>query len=898
MSWLTRLVNVFRAARLQDDIDEELRLHLEARIEELEARGLAPEEAAREARRRFGDALRHREESRDVKLLPWLEAIVQDARFGARMLGKEKAVTGAAVVSLSLAIGAATAAFSLIEALVLRPLPVADPDRLVYLTYGGRTPDGTTEVDEAFSYPLFERLRTAGRSRVDLFGVSYQGPRTAVFDNSGGREEKVRPQFISGDTFAQLGTRAALGRLLTPEDDERPGAHPVAVLSHAFWTRRFGGSPSVLGRWVTVEEREKTAVQIVGVAEEGLTGTEPGRLTDIWLPNMMKDPEVLAASDWQWFRIWGRLKPGIEPESARQALQPAFAAFRRERAATFPPDEAKERIAWFVETPLEVRSAARGPSDLRQSFERPLVVLAAVAGLVLLIACSNVANLLLARATARESEMALRLSIGAGRGRVVQQVLVESGMLAVAASLVGLAFAVLAGPRIVGWLSPTGDPAYLDLRLNPTVLGFATALSALTTILFGTAPALRASAVAPFPGLKAAGGRHSAGRGLLRPLVATQVGFTFVVLFLAGLLVVSFQRMVRFDPGFSKEGVVLFTIEAKELRKGGARAHAIWRELQDRVRQLGGVETASFSGWGLLRGWGWSGSVRVPGREPDAVEPCYLAVSPGFFETMRMPLLAGRDFRPGDAEAERPSAVVVNETFARRYFPGADPVGRKFARVEAGNELVPQEVVGLVHDAKYRSLREPTAPTVYVPQQAEDYATLEVRAAGDPLGIAARVRDEIGRVHPAFHVADVTTQAALVDETLLRERLLAVLSAFFGAVALLLAAVGLYGVLSYGVVRRTKEIGIRVALGARPGRIAAFVLRDVARLVAIGLVLGAAAGYPVSGLVASLLFEVRPSDLGSLAAPALFLLLAAVLSAWPAARRAVRLDPVTALRYE
>src|SRR5262245_30863494 len=334
MSWLTRLVNVFRADHLQDEIDEELRFHLDARAEQLVAQGLSPDEAAREARRRFGDALRRREESLDVKLVPWLETIVQDVRFGARILGKEKVVTGAAVVSLSLAIGATTAAFSLIEALVLRPLPVADPGRLVYFSQGGRTLDGAAEQYESFSYPLFERLRAAGRSHVDLFAMSYQSPLTAVFDDSGGREEKIRPQFVSGDAFALLGTKAALGRLLTPEDDERPGSHAVAVLSHAFWTRRFGRSPAVLGRWVTVEEKDKTPVQIVGVAEEGLTGTEPGRLTDLWLPNMMKDAETRAAPEWSWFRVWGRLKPGVEPEAARQALQPAFAAFRRELAAT------------------------------------------------------------------------------------------------------------------------------------------------------------------------------------------------------------------------------------------------------------------------------------------------------------------------------------------------------------------------------------------------------------------------------------------------------------------------------------------------------------------------------------------------------------------------------------
>jgi predicted permease len=898
MSWRSRLVNAFRADRLADELDEELRFHLEARTAELVAKGWAKDAAAREARRRLGDPLRHRETSRDVKVLAGLEAILQDARFGLRLLRKDAVVTGAAVVSLALAIGACTAAFSLIEALVLRPLPVSAPERLVYLAFAGDRWDGTNDENASFSYPLFERLRDAGRPVVDLFGVSYQGMRTAVFDDSGGREEKVRPQFVSGDAFAVLGVQPALGRLLTAEDDATPGARPVAVLSHAFWTRRFGRDPSVLGRWVSLEGRKSAHVQIVGVAGEGLTGTEPGRLTDLWVPNAMREPEALTRPDWQWFRVWGRLRPGVEPETVRSALQGTLTAFRRERAATFRTDESPGRIARFIAAPLIVHSAARGPSDLRDDFERPLLVLAAVAGLVLLIACSNVANLLLARAAARDGEMALRLSIGADRARVVQQVLVESGILAAASSLLGLAVGVATAPWIVGWLSPAGDPAYLDLRLDAPVVGFAVLLSALATVLFGLAPALRASSVAPGPGLKGSGGRHTAGGGLLRPLVAVQVGVAFVVLFLGLLLVSSFGRLAAFDAGFDKQGVVLFDVDAKDLRKGGARALAVWRELEDRVRGLAGVEAAGSSTWGLFSGSGWSEEVRFPGRETGDEEPYYLAVSPGFFETLRMRLLAGRDFRPADADPEQPTAVVVNESFARRYFPGEDALGRRFARVETSKELLPQEVVGVVRDAKYRSLREPTRPTVYLPLRAEGSATLEVRAGGDPLAIAAAVREEIGRVHPGFRVVDVNTQAALVDETLLRERLLAVLSAFFAIVALLLAAVGLYGVLSYGVVRRTKEIGIRMALGARPGGVAAFVVGDVLRLVAIGLFLGAAAGYAASGAIASLLFEVRPSDARSFAGPGLFLLAAAVLAAWPAARRAARLDPMVALRCD
>jgi predicted permease len=373
------------------------------------------------------------------------------------------------------------------------------------------------------------------------------------------------------------------------------------------------------------------------------------------------------------------------------------------------------------------------------------------------------------------------------------------------------------------------------------------------------------------------------------------MGFSFVVLFVAGLLLVSFLKLARLDPGFTKEGLVLFGIEAKEFRPGGANARAVWQQLQDAVEHLPEVKAASLSAWGLFAGSGWSTGIRVPGREADASEPYFLAVSSGFFETMGLRLIDGRGFQPRDAEA--PRAVVVNEAFARRYFAGETPLGRHFSRVDRDN-LVDQEIVGLARDAKYNSLRETTAPTVYVPLQAKGNAALEVRTATDPVSLAARLRPEIARVHPAFRLTDVTTQSALIDGTLVRERLLALLSGFFATVALVLAAVGLYGVLSYAVARRTREIGIRLALGARPAAVVRLVVGDVAVLVALGLVAGVASGLALAQLLTSLLFEVRPSDFWSLALPLGWLLFAAALAALPAALRAVRVDPTVALRYE
>ncbi len=894
MSWLSRLANVFRDDSLSRDLDDELRFHVEARTEDLVRRGLTRRDAEREARRRLGNPLLLREMSRDVKLLPRLESILRDVRFGLRMLGKHRVVTGAAVASLSLAIGAGTAAFSLIDALVLRPLPVREPERLVYLSV---TPPGVEAQErDSFNYPLFERFRDGARPRADLFGASYQGIlRPVVFDDPGGEEEKIRLQWISGDAFAVLGVKPALGRLLSAADDQRPGAHPVAVLSHGFWTRRFGQSPSVLGRWLTLKEKEKQ-LQIVGVAQEGFSGVEPGVRTDLWAPNMMYDQAALTRPDWHWFRIWGRIRPDVTPEQLRGALQPTFAAFLRERADTFRPDEPRDRLDRHLRTPLNVRSAANGPSVLRRDFERPLWILALVAGLVLLIACSNVANLLIARAAARGSEMALRVSIGAGRGRLIQQVLVESALLAGAACVAGLALASVMAPAIVQRLSPADNPAYLDLRLDGRALAFLSVVCAATTFLFGLAPALRASAVSPSDALKAEGGKRLTGLGPLRPLVAAQMGVSFVVLFVAGLLLLSFQRLTSIDPGFAKTGVVLLTIEAKSLKEG-ERARAAGLQLQDRVRGLSGVRSVSLSAWGLFSGSGWTTSIRVAGREPDSFEPYFLEVSPGFFETMRIPMRGGRELAAPDTQPEHPTAVVVNEAFARRYFPGEDPLGKRFERVER-SDTVPQEIVGLAGDAKYNDLREVTPPTVYVPLGGVHMATLQVRTTTDPMALASMLRTEIPRIHPALRVTDVTLQSTLIDNTLIRERLLALLSGFFALVAVALVAVGLYGVLSYSVVRRTREIGIRVALGARRLRIVRLVVRDVTLPSVLGVATGLLGGTFLARLLAALLFEVEPFGLGSLGLPLGCLLLVSALAALPPVLRATRVDPAVALRYE
>ncbi len=554
MSWFSRFVSVIRSDRLNRDLDDEIRFHLDARTEEYTRAGLSIDEASARARREFGSPALIRDASRDIKLLPRIESMLRDVSFALRMWRRNKLATGAALVSLSLAIGACTAAFSLIDALILRALPVDDPQTLIYVALRGPTDarDGLS-----FNYPLFREMRAAGRQQVRLFAVSDQARRDAVFDDSG-QVEKVYGQWVSGDAFAILGVKPALGRVLASTDDINPGQHPVAVLSYDFWTRRFAGSPDVLGRWVTIREKP---LQIVGVAAKGFTGVEPGIMTDLWAPTMMWDDRAISDPDTRWFRIWGRMQAGVAQERASTVLQSVFTSFARDQVAR-RPEESGDRLEQFLQTRVHLRSAATGISGLRESFARALWVLGALAALVLLVASMNVASLLVARAAARQREMALRASIGAGRGRLIQQALIESGLLALASCALGAAFSVVATPKIVSMTSTSAANVRLDVWPDWRVLVFLGGMGILVTFLFGLAPALHAAAAPPADALKSGGGRHTTRVGLFRPLVAAQIAFSFVVLFVGGLCLASFAKLLRTDLGFDANNLVLVNVTA------------------------------------------------------------------------------------------------------------------------------------------------------------------------------------------------------------------------------------------------------------------------------------------------------------------------------------------------
>ncbi len=885
MSLWSRIANVFRGDRLSREIDEELQSHIEEAIEQ----GRDPAEA----HRALGAALRLREESRDVRLVAWLDSLRADAIFGWRQLMKRKATSAAAILSLALGIGACTGAFRLIDALLLRPLPVSEPGQLYALARQYVGPDGKPQTYDSWAYPAFRLMRAAVKDQAELMAISYS-ERTDVTYGSDAEFEKAYRQYISGWMFSSFGLRPAAGRLFTESDDSKPGAHPYAVLSYDYWTSRFGRDPKVIGRTFRIGN---DLYEIIGVGPERFTGTEPGTVIDIFIPTMMHP--AVPAPDWTWMRTLARVKPGVALEPLRAKLDATSRAFEGERSKGFG-GMSKEQIKEFLDQKLLLEPAAAGISDLQNDYRTWLVALSVLVALVLLIACVNVANLMTAQAASRAREMALRVSIGAGRARLVQLVLLESAWLALLAAALGGVFAWWATPAVVSMINPPDNPARLFLPADWRVLGFGLVLTVGVMLLFGLAPALRASGVKPVSALKGGEDPHSR-RRVMRALIAVQTAFCFLVLFVAGLFVATFDHLSNRPTGFSADRVL--TLETVTVRP---QPPALWDQVAEHLRTLAGVESVGIASTVLLGGWGsWNNFISVNGAPPNGVLAYMLRASPGWIEAMKIPLLEGRDFRPGDTY---PGFAIVNRTFAKTYFNGEDPVGKPFEVVFSGGWRLRFECVGLVGDVTYRDIREPFLPQVYVPFHSIDakgvlqpisQGTFIVRTSGtNPMALASLLRREVPRARPEFRVSNIRTQAAINQSHTVRERLLARLALFFGMVALLLAGVGLYGVLDYSVLQRRKEIGIRMALGAQAGDLARRVTVEVFSMVLAGALAGLALGMASARYIEALLFQVKPTDPAMLALPSLAILAAALLAALPPVIHAVQTDPLTVLRSE
>ena len=886
MSLWSRIANVVRGNRLSREIDEEFESHIAGAIEQ----GRDPAEA----RRAFGSPLRYREESRDVRLIAWIESLRADAVFGWRQLSKNSVTSAAAILSLALAIGACTSAFRLIDALLLRPLPVTDPERLYVLAVEKLNAEGKPITGYSFSYPFFREMRAAVKEQAELLAVSY-AQRTDVTYQSDQEMEKAHVQYVSGWIFGSLGVRPALGRVLTENDDLTPGAHPYAVLSHDYWTQRFGQDPQVIGRTFRLGN---DLCEIVGVAEEGFTGTEPGIVISIFIPTMMKPERTIASASAFWFRTLLRPKPDAAVESIAERLQITFRTLEEERLKGFRdiPEQRRAQLSHFK---LSAEPAASGVSTMQEDYQLPLTVLGALVLLVLLIACVNVANLMSAQAAARSRDVALRVSIGAGRARLVQLVLAESALLAFAAAAIGWLFAWWSAPFVVSMLNPPDNPARLILPADWRVFGFGLALALCVTILFGLAPALGASAVRPVSVLKGGEDPHSR-RRLMHALVAVQAAFCFLVLFLAGLFVTTFDRLSNVRMGFSAQGLLTLDTVAQP-----SQLPAFWDQMREHLRSTPGVEAVALAEWPLLSGMLSNSYIWINGAPADEELTYFVPVSPGWMDTMKIPVRAGADFRAGDTH---PGVAIVNDAFAKQFLNRENPVGRSFERTGPGGQRIPFKIVGLVGDVRDRDLRNPVPPTVYVPLNSLDgegalpprrRATFVVRTSGDdPLTLAPVLRQAVSQARAQFRVSNIRTQEEIIDLHTLRERLLAMLALFFAAVALLLAAVGLYGVLHYSVVQRRREIGIRMALGAQAFDVARQVTSGVLAMVFAGALAGLALGMGAVRYIEALFYEVKATDLPMLALPSLAILAATVLAALPAVIRAVRTDPAATLRAE
>ncbi len=879
MSLLSRISNLFRTGRLEREIDEELAAHLAEAAEE--------GREAEESRRSLGSALHHREESRDARIVVWLDSLRADVVFGCRQLLKRKVTSAAAILSLALAIGACTSAFRLIDALLLRPLPVAHPERLYSLAREVFF-DGKLQSYDDWAYPDLQLMRKAAQDQAVLIAVSY-AQRTDLTYRSDAEMEKATVQYVSGLMFPTFGLRPELGRLFSGNDDLKPGGHPYAVLSYDYWTRRFGQDRTVIGKTFQMAGR---LYEIVGVGPPRFTGTETGTVTEVFVPAMMHPGAV--HDDWTWHRTLAQVKPGVVLEPLRAKLDATSKAFETERSKGFT-DMSKKDIEAFLDQKVIIRRAAAGASTVQHDYERSLIALGVLVALVLLIACANVANLMTAQAASRAREMALRVSIGAGRMRLIQLVLVEGAMVALLAAALGSVFAWWSAPVVVGMINPPDNPVRLFLPADWRVLCFGVALTLAVTLLFGIMPALRASATKPASALKGGEDPH-ARRRLMHVLVAAQVAFCFLVLFMAGLFASTFQHLSHKPIGFNADRLlVVDTVTHQPV------APVFWDQVADHLREVPGVQKVAIAAWPLLGGNGWNGFVSINGAPPNSVLADFLAVSPGFTDTMRIHFVDGRDFLPGETW---PGAAIINETFARQFFGNRNPIGQSIAK----SGVPPCKVVGVVRDAPYRNVHEPISPVAFVPihavnekgePQGRSDAVFMVRTAiSDPMALASILRREVPQARAEFRVSNIRTQAELVRSQTLRERLLATLGLFFAAVALMLAGIGLYGVLDYSVLQRRREIGIRMAIGAQAGSIARLVSAEMTAMVVAGAVAGVALGVGSVSYIEALLYQVKPTDWRELLSPLIIIIAGGAAASLPAIIRAVRVDPAVTLRME
>jgi putative ABC transport system permease protein len=892
MAWFSRIRNLFRSDDLSREIDREMEFHIAERTDDLVARGMRLGAARYEARRRFGNYGTQKERTRERDLFTFVYTIATDLRYTFRALRATPAFAVVAVLSLGLGIGANTAIFTLINAVLLRSLPVSHPEELVVVVRG--------EGGEEFTNPLWEAIR----DRQDVFsGAAAYSTSTFNLAN-GGEARRVPSSWVSGDFFPMLGVQPVVGRLLSHTDDFR-GCPAVAVISANFWQSEYAGAADVIGKTIQLEGKP---FPIVGVVDPDFFGVAVGQQTSIYTP-ICAEPIVsgnagaLEQRSFWWINILARPKPGLTLEQVRSRIASLSGDVARSTLPSNWPATATEQ---YLKSTLGVEPGAAGLSDVRTQYRKALWVLMSVVGLVLLIACANVANLLLARAAAREREMAVRLALGAGRRRLIGQLLTESVVLSLLGAAAGTAFAMWGTRVLVRMMSTSNRAVWLDLSIDLRVLGFTIAVAMATGILFGLAPAWRARRVDPHTAMKSHGRGFAEGHsrfGVGKALVVSQVALSLVLVVGAALLLGSWRRMATTNPGFQSDGVLVVRTAFRRSDSVATRGGALHRQILETLRATPGVVAASASTITPVGSSSWNNAIEVAGfsakSERDAVV-WRNEVTSGYFTTMRSAIVAGRDFNDGDVPTS-PKVAVVTEELARKFFGGAGAIGRQF-RVQQGKSFGPPiRIVGIVQNSKYRSIREDAQPIAYLATSQSDDPSgsdkFEVRVRGDAALAIPTIRTLLSQIAPTATLEFVTLEDQLA-RSLRLPRTLATLSGFFGSLALLLAAIGLYGIMSYSVARRRNEIGVRIALGAGQGRVVRMVLGEVGRMVMAGVAIGTFLALAGAKLVAAFLYGVKPSDPTTLAVSALVLATVGVLAALAPAARAARLDPVDALRED
>jgi putative ABC transport system permease protein len=828
-------------------------------------------------------------------------SVWQDLRHAARLLRLNPGFSIIAILSLALGIGANTAIFQLLDAVRMRTLPVARPWELATVRIADRSwaSGNFSSRYNQLTNPQWEQIRTQQRafSRIAVWSADQ------LDLANGGEARFAQAIWVTGQFFEVLEVPPLLGRVLTEEDDRRGCGSPGTVISYSFWQKEFGGQPSAVGRKMTLDGHP---FEIVGVTPPGFYGVDVGRNFDAAIPVCAEAivhperPRLDMRHGW-WLASIGRLKPGMSMAQASAQMNTVSPAIME---ATLPPVYDANGIKHYNAYRLEAASVSTGFSNLRRNYENPLWMLLAIAGSVLLIACANLANLMLARASAREREVAIRLSLGASRGRLIRQLLAESLLLALLGAAFGVFLAQGLSRFMVAFLNTQNRVLFVDLQLDWRVLGFTMGLACLTCVIFGLAPALRVTRIAPATVLKSAGRGLTTSRerfGIRRALVISQVALSLVLIIGSLLFVRTLRNLNGVNPGFQQAGVLVMDLDMRKLKLPVERREPFRKDLLEHIRAIPGIESAADTSIVPLSGSGWNEEFFVDGKPDHKGEANFDRITPNYFKTLETALLAGRDFDERDTLTS-PKVAIVNETFAKKYMDGKNPVGRTFIIDEyVGRPRPMYTIVGMAHDTKYYALREDTDPLIYVASSQNDEPSQDgqflIRTAGPASGLLSSLKQTVSAANPQislnFHILSTD-----VKEGLLRERLMATLSGFFGFLAAILATIGLYGVISYTVARRTNEIGVRMALGAQRSNIVSMIMREAGMLVVIGIVVGTGLAIAVAKTAASLLFGLKPRDPWTLIAAVIALAAVAALASFLPAFRASRLDPMVALRDE